>query len=130
MKPGRKHFFEGLRGRAQGLVGRVVREQMTHAEYLRGRAELANSTEWARSTSTARGELHAYLDGAIETLHATGAIVWKHRARESGAWLASPLPQGTSYDTIDPDQSRHVWASSDKVFFEPDSRNPADGSAR
>lgn len=117
MKPGRKHFHEQLRGAAQGLAARLVREQLTHEQFLALRTEIVWSKAFERATSTARTELFAYLDACVDMLHASGQLIWKHV--HQGEWVEAPPPPHISYRDIDPNESRHVWAGSNKVFFSP-----------
>ncbi len=118
---GRKSFHEsGLQTLAGCLAARVYHAQLTHEQYLEARTEITRSKAWASATKTAHIAFFAYLNGAVDMLHTSGAIVWKHRDRATREWLPSPLPAGKSYADIDPTQSRHVWASSDKVWFEAD----------
>ncbi len=115
---GRKSFHSsGLQSLAVGLAARVFHQQLTHKQYLEARTEITRSKAWASATERAHIAFMSYLDGAIDLLHTSGAIVWKHRDRATGEWLPSPLPAGRSYADIDPTQSRHVWAKSDKVFY-------------
>ena len=118
MAHGRKHFHEGLRSEAVALVYQLHNEQLTHAEYLDRRSTIMEGRAYARSTASAKRECLAFLHGAEEMLHATRAIVWRHRLPD-GTWVPSPLPAGMTYDDIDPGASRHVWASTNKAWFEP-----------
>jgi hypothetical protein len=129
LKPGRKAFHELLRAHARGLVARVVREQLTHAQYLSERDRIYASAAFAQSTSMARVQLNTYLEGAIDMLHTTGQVVWKHRL-PSGEWVDSPAqalrPRATAepainYREIDPNASQFLWSDSNRPWFGPQS---------
>ena len=121
MKPVRKSFHKsGLAARTQGAISYLFRSQLTHAQFLALRGQIIETKAWACATSSARAECFAMLRGAVEAAYASGLVVWKHRDIETGEWLPSPLPEGRPY-TIDLTQSQHVWAETNRVFFEPDS---------
>lgn len=118
---GRKHFHNGLQGQAKGIIGRIFREQLTHAEYLALRNDVYESTIWIKSTARAKIQFNEFLRGAEEMLHASRAIVWKHRTKR-GKWVEGRSLDSASFRKINPEESRHVWASSNKVWFEPEAR--------
>lgn len=113
LAPGRKAFHEGLRTECSQLIGQVISRQHSHAEYLALRAHLFAGHAWKAAQAGARMEALAYLTAAIDTLHATHTIVWKHRV--AGEWLPSPLPAGVDYAAIE--RSAHVWATSNLEFY-------------
>lgn len=121
MKPGKSHFSVAsskrrscLRDLCQALVYRIPREQMTHMEFLEARNAIYDSPVYARSTQEARRAVNRYLDGAVEMLFATEQIVWKHRTPE-GEWC---YEMWDSRKHGNPEDSRHVWRDTNKVWFE------------
>ena len=113
MSHGRKSFYEGLYSECVSLAGRLVHEQLTRSKFLALRSAIQSRQAYAQSTASAKREALSFLRGTEEMLHLAGHIVWRHRAAD-GTWIVG---QVADYSTIDFSQSRHVWATTNKVWF-------------
>ena len=109
--------YSRIRRQIIGLIARLWREKLTHAELLAERSKILASEEAKSLPSYVHLEMLGMLRGAEELLFLSQAIVWAHKI--DGQFVDVNVLRQTRPDYIDhieKDASRHVWAGTQKVF--------------